>query len=245
MALGLDHSILLGLASFLTGGLTAAVGVGGGVALLAVMASLLPGPAIIPLHGLAQAYANGVRAGLNRRHIQWPVVSAFLVGMVLGTILAGFVVVNLPPAAIKIGLGIFVIIQTMGLLPASIFVKSGQRLMSSTSIGVMSMFFGAPGPLVAAAIHQMGVDQRHYNGTHAMVMVVLHGSKLATFLVLGFAFMAYLDAIIAIIIGSTLGTLIGQQFMTRLSPEYFRQGLTWVLILVGVQLVLSGLHSIL
>jgi Sulfite exporter TauE/SafE. len=157
----------------------------------------------------------------------------------------GFVVVNSPPAVIKMGLGIFVIIKTMAFLPASIFVKSGQRLMSSTSIGVMSMFFGAPGPLVAAAIHQMGVDQRHYNGTHAMVMVVLHESKLATFLVLGFAFMAYLDAIIAIIIGSTLGTLIGQQFMTRLSPEYFRQGLTWVLILVGVQLVLSGLYSIL
>ena len=245
MGLGLDYSLLLGLASFLTGGLTAVVGVGGGVALLAVMASLLPGPAIIPLHGFAQAYANSVRAGLNHRHIQWPVVSAFMVGMVLGTILAGFLVVNLPPSVIKIGLGVFVVIQTTGLLPASLFVKPGQRLLSSISIGVMSMFFGAPGPLVAAAIHQMGVEKQGYNGTHAMVMVVRHGSKLVTFLLLGFAYMAYLDAIIAIVIGSTLGTLIGQQLMTRLSPNIFRKGLTIVLVLIGVQLVGSGLYSIL
>ena len=57
--------------------------------------------------------------------------------------------------------------------------------------------------------------------------------------------MAYLDAIIAIVIGSTLGTLIGQQLMTRLSPNIFRKGLTIVLVLIGVQLVGSGLYSIL
>ena len=91
----------------------------------------------------------------------------------------------------------------------------------------------------------MGVEKQGYNGTHAMVMVVLHGSKLVTFLLLGFAYMAYLDAIIAIVIGSTLGTLIGQQLMTRLSPNIFRKGLTIVLVLIGVQLVGSGLYSIL
>ena len=46
-------SLVLILASFFTSALTAAVGLGGGVALLALMANLMPLAALVPVHGLA------------------------------------------------------------------------------------------------------------------------------------------------------------------------------------------------
>ncbi len=240
----LDLALWLGGATFFTGALTAIMGVGGGVMLLAIMASLLPGGAIIPIHGLAQSYSNGFRAGLNFSYIQWHVVTAFVAGMVIGTILAGLIIFQLDPGYIKTGLGFFIILQVSGYFPASIFIHPKQRFWSAGMIGVMSMFFGAPGPLVATAIRQMGVEKRNYAGTHAAVMVILHGTKVLTFVGLGFAYTEYWPIIIAIIIGSSCGTFLGQQLMNRLSAPVFKKALTYTLIAVGLQLVLSGFYTI-
>ena len=44
--------------SFITSFMTAAIGVGGGIGLLAVMPQFLPISAVIPLHGLIQLVSN-------------------------------------------------------------------------------------------------------------------------------------------------------------------------------------------
>ncbi|MDY0191288.1 MAG: hypothetical protein RBR22_11190, partial [Desulfuromonas sp.] len=50
--------LVLIVTACLTSAMTAALGVGGGVLLLAVMSMLLPAAAIIPLHGLVQLGSN-------------------------------------------------------------------------------------------------------------------------------------------------------------------------------------------
>lgn len=49
----------------LTSAMTAALGIGGGVLLLAIMSMLLPAAAIIPLHGLVQLGSNANRAAFT------------------------------------------------------------------------------------------------------------------------------------------------------------------------------------
>ena len=57
--------------SFLTSALTAALGLGGGVALLAAMATVLPPVALIPVHGVIQLGSNVGRAVIQRSHVAW------------------------------------------------------------------------------------------------------------------------------------------------------------------------------
>ena len=64
--------------------LTAAVGIGGGTVLLAVMAQVLPIKAIVPIHGVVQFGSNFGRAAIMMRQLSKPVVLWFLAGSVVG-----------------------------------------------------------------------------------------------------------------------------------------------------------------
>ena len=77
------------LLSFLTSALTAAVGIGGGLVFLAALASFLPPVVVLPVHGMVQFGSNGGRASLMYEHIDWSVTGYFLLGSILGVIVAG------------------------------------------------------------------------------------------------------------------------------------------------------------
>ena len=79
---GLGALVAAGLivVSFLTSFTTAAFGIGGGLMLLAVMASLVPAAALIPVHGIVQLGSNAGRAVMLRQRIVWPILVSFAIG---------------------------------------------------------------------------------------------------------------------------------------------------------------------
>jgi len=101
--------LLLVLAAAFTSFLTAAVGIGGGVMLLAIMASLVPLVALVPLHALVQVGSNGNRALMTRAHADWSMFQYFAGGAVLGAVLASFVVVQLPVIWIQLCVALFIL----------------------------------------------------------------------------------------------------------------------------------------
>ena len=80
---GWEVTLLLATSVF-TAFLTASVGVGGGVFLLAVLSLVMPVAAIIPVHGLVQFGANANRALMLWRDINWRSTLWFLPGALLG-----------------------------------------------------------------------------------------------------------------------------------------------------------------
>ena len=92
---------LMGI-SFLASFITAAFGIGGGVVMIAVLASLLPPAALIPVHAVVQVGSNAGRTLIMRAHIDWPTWMVFLAGTVVGVAIGGVVVIDLPPAAIQV-----------------------------------------------------------------------------------------------------------------------------------------------
>ena len=89
------------LLSFLTSALTASVGLGGGLVLLVVLASFLPPLVVLPVHGVVQFGSNFGRASLLRQYIDWSITGYFLVGSILGVILAGQIFVALPADVLR------------------------------------------------------------------------------------------------------------------------------------------------
>jgi len=97
------------LLSFFTSMLTASAGIGGGVLLLSVLASLLPATAVIPVHGVVQLGSNVGRGILLREHLNKPVFVYFTAGAIVGALVGGKLYLILPGAVLQAVLGVFIL----------------------------------------------------------------------------------------------------------------------------------------
>lgn len=100
--------------SFIGSFIAASLGLGGGLLVMATMASLLPPTVLIPLHGIVQLGSNAGRAFIMRSEILTHVVPAFMLGTIIGALIGGRVVVSLPTQVLQIVLGGFVLYATWG-----------------------------------------------------------------------------------------------------------------------------------
>ncbi|MEX0759478.1 MAG: sulfite exporter TauE/SafE family protein, partial [Tistlia sp.] len=223
--------LLLSAVSFFTSGLTAAMGLGGGVALLAVMATLLPPLALIPVHGVVQWGSNAGRAAIQWRHVAWRLVLPFVVGSLVGALVGGQMVIALPGWLLKSVVALFVLYATwapklrLGDLKPLAFGVGGALAT------FLTMFVGATGPFVGALLAPKPLDRLQLVGTFAVCMTLQHGLKILAFGLLGFAFGPWAGLIVAMTATGFLGTLAGTRLLRRLPERTFRTGFKWVMTL--------------
>ena len=233
---------ILVAAAFVTSAITAAFGIGGGVALLAVMASMVPVAVLIPVHGVVQLGSNAGRAIVQRAHILWPLIGIFTLGAVAGALIGGQLVVSLPEALLKALVGLFILFTVWGPKPRGGAVGNRWWLALVGFLAtLLTMFVGATGPFVAAHLAARLADRRHYVATHAMAMVVQHALKVLAFGLLGFAFADWVPLMAAMIAAGFAGTLLGTRLLHALPEARFRVVFRWLLTALAAQLVLSAL----
>ncbi|MEM7745276.1 MAG: sulfite exporter TauE/SafE family protein [Pseudomonadota bacterium] len=225
------------LASFGTSFITAAFGIGGGVVLIGILAVLLPPAALIPVHGVVQFGSNTGRAWIMRQHVSWPVLGLFAVGTVVGVAIGGMVVVELPPAWVQIGIGVFILWSIVGKPPR---FMAGTAWIAGGFSSFLTMFFGATGPFVAAYIKTLGFDRMTHSATHAMCMVLQHLLKVIAFGLLGFAFGPYIVLIAGMIALGFLGTLVGKRVLMKIDEARFTFVLSAILIVLSLRLIWAG-----
>ncbi len=236
---GLGDWVALALiaASFVTSLITVAFGLGGGVALLALLASLVPPAALIPIHGLVQLGSNFGRAVVMARYRNRDVLPPFSVGSLIGVALGGSVAVQLPADAIQIGVGLFVIWSIFGTPPA--FMRRSASIAGAIS-SFLTMFFGATGPFIAAFGKTVTTDRLSFVATHATMMSVQHGLKTLAFGLLGFAFGVWAPLIAAMIVAGFLGTLAGRRVLMRIDEARFQFVLNAILFVLALRLIWTG-----
>ena len=218
--------------------LTAALGIGGGTLVLAVMASLVPPAALIPVHGVVQLGSNAGRAAMMASFLHRPAVPGFVLGAVLGCVLGGSVAVELPPDAVRVGIGVFVIWSVLARPPA--WLTRWPALAGGLS-SVLTMFFGATGPFVASYVKAFDLPRQAHVATHAVLMTLQHGIKVVVFGLLGFAFGPWAGVTLALIATGLLGTWLGKRVLMRLPEAVFRTGLNAILLLLAARLLWDGL----
>lgn len=224
-------------ASFATSFITAAFGIGGGAVLLAILASLLPPAALIPVHGLVQLGSNAGRAAIMWRHLDRSVLGPFVVGTAIGIAAGGAIAVQLPPPVVQIGVGCF-ILWTVALPPPAILRRSAAAAGVFSSF--LSMFFGGTGPFVAAFIRTLDHDRLTHLSTHSTFMTVQHSAKTVAFGFLGFAFGPWLALILAMVASGFAGTVAGRLVLTRIDEALFRRVLRWILVILALRLIWAG-----
>ncbi|MGY6707197.1 MAG: sulfite exporter TauE/SafE family protein [Rhizobiaceae bacterium] len=239
--LGTTPAAILIVASFFTSALTAAFGVGGGVAMLALMGLFLPVAALIPVHGAVQLGSNTGRAWHQRAHIRYDIAVPFLFGSLAGAIAGAWFVVQLPDALLKLLLGLFIIAVTWASIPG--FDRLGRAGITAGSAvtALVTMFVGATGPLLAAFFSKILPDDRKaLVATHAAGMTVQHLLKIVVFGLAGFAFAAWLPLIAVMIVSGYLGTVYGSRILEALPEDVFRRWFRIGVTVLALELLRQG-----
>ncbi|MBO6892065.1 MAG: sulfite exporter TauE/SafE family protein [Roseibium sp.] len=229
-------SLLLIVASFFTSALTAAVGLGGGIALIAVMASLMPASALVPVHGVVQIGSNGGRAIVQFRHVDWLIAVWFAAGAVFGAAIGGAIAVELPASVLRAGIGVFVLWVIWGRPPR--FGKAPKRAMGVAGFAstFLSMFFGAAGPIGGAVLSTLGLTRHEFVANQAVTALTMHIFKIIAFGALGFAFAPWVGLIVLMIASGFLGTLAGSRMLGKMDEKAFKTGFKWVMTALALNL---------
>lgn len=242
-ALGPGQVLLLIALSGITSLITAALGIGGGVLLLALMATMLPVTALIPVHGLVQLGSNFNRALMTRQHIDWVRVCPFMLGALLGALVATLVLVQLPLTIIQLSVAGFILYLLWG--PG--FGKGELGRPGLAGMGALttlvSMFVGATGPLVAAWVHRFNAGKFPTVATFAACMSVQHLLKLVVYSTLGFLFVEWLPLIIAMVAAGAAGTWLGLKLLDRMPPAWFRPLFRIIVTLLALRLIWQALAA--
>lgn len=226
--------------SFVTSAMTGALGIGGGVLMLGVMAQLLPPAVLLPVHGVVQVGSNLGRAVLMRRDVAFRLVPFFVAGSLAGVAIGAQIVVSLPRAALLVVLGSFILwsIWTPRLRPANL--PAPWFTVVGLASAFCTMFVGATGPLVAAFLVPDPLTRHQVVATHAAFMTMQHGLKVGAFTALGFAFLPWLP-MLALMIGlGFLGTIVGRRLLDRTPGPRFAFGFKLMLSALALKIVYDG-----
>ena len=228
------EAILL-LAVSLVGGIVSAVaGIGGGILMLAVLASVIPPAALIPVHGIVQIGSNIGRVIVLFKHIAWPIVPPFLIGAVVGAGLGGATAVNLPPDVVRLAVGLF-ILWSLVANPPGILRRHGW--LNGGISSYLTMFVGASAPFVLVYVKAQDLGRLGQVGTHAVLMTLQHILKTLIFGFLGFAYGPWISIVIGLIATGFVGTLIGRSVLGRTSDTRFALVVNVVLAAVALRLI--------
>lgn len=226
--------------SFVASFLTAAAGIGGGVLMLASIASALPAAAIIPVHGVIQIGSNGGRALLLRAHVHGRVFAWFVGGSVLGVAAGGSVYAVLDPDTLRLILGLFILYSVWGPKLGRASLSDAAFVPVGAVTSFLSMFIGGTGPFVASFVNPDRFGKEGTVATHAACMTLQHTMKVVVIGALGFAFAPWAAFLAAMIAAGFAGTLLGRSVLLRLPERVFAIAFKAVLTVLALRLLWSA-----
>lgn len=231
--------------TFFTAIITAVSGAGGGILLLGLMGLVLPGTAVIPLHGAVMFLQNGLRGALLFRHVDWRFVGVAFVGSVLGALLAGPVAVSLNENAMQALLGLGLLYLVWAPKPRkSLQIPVLSRLNTDLRTAILAVFIsmvtiliGAAGVLFSAIRKRGGHGKEAVLADQSFIMLGQHILKMLVFGLAGFAFGPYLPLVVPMIAMGLLGTFVGVVLMKRMSALWFDRIFKGVITLLAVAML--------
>lgn len=234
-------ALLLIATAFFTSTLTAIVGLGGGLLLLAVMAIILPPIAVIPVHGMVQLCSNVSRAWFGRTELVTGLLLPFAAGVIVGGLCGLPVLQSFPATALPLPLGLFILLLTWLPKGPIRFRLPGKFFSLGLVNGFITLFVGATGPLNMPVLLRHGLTGSQAVATMAALMTTVHLVKIAVFGFLGFAFSVYLPLIAGMVISVTAGSWFGTRIRRHAPSNFLRQAIKFLLTILALRMIWTAL----
>lgn len=233
--------VVLTLVALVTSVLSAVVGFGGGVLLLAALASVLDPLTAILIQGAIQLAGNTTRAHAHHRSIDWSVVVKLTVLIIPGSVLGLLVARGLEADALRGLMGGFVLLATWW--PAATArlahsVSTPTLLAAGAVTGVGNVTVGATGPLLAPFFRAATANRLAFVGTFAAAQTLGHLVKLMTLSVGGAAAIGeHLPLVATGVVAVIVGTRLGTRVLHDVSERRFGQIQKVALTALGIRLL--------
>ncbi len=235
------------LASLVTSFISGILGMAGGMILMGVLLALLPLPAAMMLHGIAQLAANGWRAFLLRREVDWRVIRGFALGALVA--LAAFIALQLVVSK-GVAMGAMGLTPFVGLaLPERFHLNVGRRG-HSFACGLvctaLSLMAGISGPILDLFFVRSKMGRREVVATKALTQSLGHLMKIGYFGGIVAAAGASVDVQLAVtvVVLGLIGITLSKQALERISDADFRLWTRWTVMTLGVVYLASGVIAL-
>ena len=221
------------------------MGMGGGIILLSVIASVVETSYIVPLHAAVQLISNTTRLALFFKHIRWHIILYFVSGLGPGVILGIFIFKVLPNDIVKLMMGIFILLVTF--LP-----KSKREIHAGFSIfipvgfvsGVIGIFFGAIGPFIAPFFIRKDIIKEELIATKATCQSITHLLKIPLFGLIGSNIFDQWEVLVYLSLAVVAGTFIGKKLLKKLSDRIFIISFKIILTLIALRIIIIQISKI-
>ena len=165
----------------------------------------------------------------------------FVIGTIVGSLFGANIVDYLSPGVGQVGVGLFILYSLFGTFP-----PLGRKyiLVGGIATTIMSMLFGASGPIVSTLIRNMGFNPTKHVTIHGAFMTSQHLFKSIGFFFIGFAFQEYILLVGTMIFVGFFGTYFGKKVLISKGKHYFQKVLTIILLLGGIRIIYLGLQNL-
>lgn len=239
--------VILCTASLLTAGVSAVLGMAGGIMLLAVMLLFLEPAIAIPVHAVVQLTSNSSRVVIHARSVRRDLLFPYIILLLPAGALTLPLVQFAPEDALRLAIGAFVLVATwqkrwllLGINPERIPIRPRFALVGAAA-GALGPLVGATGPFIAPFFLGIGLNRFELIGTKAACQTTGHLAKMILFGFAGFAFLEYTGLIVAMAACVIAGTWLGTRLLGGLDDDRFTQLYKLTLTVVALRLVWSGL----
>jgi len=238
----LTQIIVLSIAAFLTATLSAIIGMGGGITLLAIMVLFLPWKILIPIHGCVQLISNATRVVSFIKYVDWKIFAKFLIACCPASYIGLKAVGQFDETLIKAFIGIFILYAVFlaPKLKETISRVFKNFYIAGTFAGSISMVVGATGPLIAPFFINSNLEKESIIATKALCQMMVHLIKVILFgAILGFSLNDYYQLLTSMAVGVILGTICGKWILeNKVSDTVFRFLYRFVLSLVALKILI-------
>jgi uncharacterized membrane protein YfcA len=235
---------ILAVSALVTSFISGILGMAGGMILMGVLLALLTVPQAMVLHGITQLAANGWRATLWRREIDWRVFRQSAYGALVA--LAAFtlvqVLVSKPVAFLVLGITPFAVLA----LPEKLVLdvnKRGHSFASGVICTGLQLLAGVAGPILDIFFVRSKMDRRAVVATKASIQSFSHIVKIAYFaLLVGSAQRGTVDfwlAVMMVVLAIT-GTTLSRRVLEKLTDASFRQWTRRTVLTMAAIYVVTG-----
>jgi uncharacterized membrane protein YfcA len=241
------------IATLLTAAISGVFGMAGGLILMGVLASFTPVATAMVLHGFIQIISNGSRATLHRRHLAWPLIGRYAIGIIGSLLVIALVTTVWRPSQsmvfILLGLTAFLV-----WIPKSWANIDVERPLQAEVCGflvqTLNTLAGVAGPLLDLFFVKTLLPRQTVVATKAATQVMAHGVKIAFW---GFPLFALLGtpegaasfpplwALAAVVPLSLMGTWAGGLVLERMTDANFRTWTKWIVTATGAVYLVQGL----
>ncbi|MCI5045405.1 MAG: sulfite exporter TauE/SafE family protein [Aquisalinus sp.] len=239
------QAALIIFTSFFGSALTAAFSIGGGLLLIAVMSSVMPATAVVPVHGAVMVGSNAGRAAILFRHIDWKILGWFALGAIIGASVGSQVVTNLPAWTFRFAIAAFIIFTQWGPKFRNLGFGPKSYVIAGSISSFLTLFVGATGPFISTILSKVpGMPRQGLIASSGACMTLQHGLKVMVFFMAGFIYAPWLPLIIAALASGFCGTVLGTRLLGKLSEDLFRKLLKWLLTVMAIYLLVLAMIEV-